>query len=77
MRTFWRIMRLMGRYKWLVIGGFACATGGMAMSLAIPLITRQIINRALVGGRPGLLVTYSLMLLAWPSSVWASPSAVA
>jgi ABC-type multidrug transport system fused ATPase/permease subunit len=63
MRTFWRIMRLMGRYKWLVIGGFACATGGMAMSLAIPLITRQIINRALVGGRPGLLVTYSLMLL--------------
>ncbi len=63
MRTFWRIMRLMGRYKWLVIGGFACAIGGMAMSLAIPLITRQIINHALVAGKTRLLITYSLMLL--------------
>ncbi len=63
MRTFWRIMRLMGHYKWLVIGGFACAIGGMVMSLVIPLITRQIIDRALVGGKTGLLVTYSLALL--------------
>ena len=63
MRTFWRIMRLMGRHKWLVGGGFACAIGGMAMSLVIPLITRQIINHALVAGKTRLLITYSLVLL--------------
>ena len=32
MKTFWRILRLTGRYKWLMIGGFVFAFAQMGLS---------------------------------------------
>ena len=57
-----RIVRLLRGYGWLVFAGFAAALVQMALSLAIPRITQQIIDKALVGGDPRRLYVYGLSL---------------
>jgi ATP-binding cassette subfamily B protein len=63
MKTFWRILKLLGDYKWLTILGFALAFAQMGLGLAVPRIIQLTINNALIGGETGLLVTYGLALL--------------
>jgi ATP-binding cassette subfamily B protein len=63
MRTFWRITRLLGDYKWLAIAGFALAFAQMGLSLVVPRIVQLTIDRALVAGDTGLLVWYGLTLV--------------
>ncbi len=63
MRTFWRITKLLGDYKWLTIAGFALAFVQMGLSLLVPQITKGVINKALLGGQTNLLVVYGLGLL--------------
>lgn len=63
MRTFWRITRLLGDYKWLTITGFTLAFAQMGLSLVVPRITQLTIDRALVGGDAGLLAWYGLALI--------------
>lgn len=63
MKTFWRILRLLGDHKWLTILGFALAFAQMGLGLVVPWIIRLTINNALVDGQTGLLVTYGLALL--------------
>ena len=62
MKTFWRILRLLGDYKWLTILGFALAFTQMGLGLVVPRIIQLTINNALIGGETGLLVTYGLAL---------------
>ena len=63
MRTFWRIIKLLGDYKWLTIVGFALAFIQMGLGLLVPRITQLTINNALIGGQTGKLVVYGLALL--------------
>ena len=63
MKTFWRILKLLGDYKWLTILGFALAFAQMGLGLVVPRIIQLTINNALIGGETGLLVTYGLALL--------------
>jgi ATP-binding cassette subfamily B protein len=63
MKTFWRITKLLGSYKWLMIAGFAAAIAQMSLTLVIPRIIERIINTALVAGKHHLLVTYGLALI--------------
>ena len=63
MKTFWRILKLLGDYKWLTILGFALAFTQMGLGLVVPRIIQLTINNALIGGETGLLVTYGLALL--------------
>ena len=63
MKTFWRILKLLGDHKWLTILGFTLAFAQMGLGLVVPRIIQLTINNALVGGETGLLVTYGLALL--------------
>jgi ATP-binding cassette subfamily B protein len=63
MKTFWRILELLGDYKGLTFVGFALAFAQMGLGLLVPRIIQLTINNALVGGQTGLLVTYGLALL--------------
>ena len=63
MRTSWRIIKLLGDYKWLTIVGFALAFAQMGLSLIVPRIVQLTIDRVLVGGETGLLVWYALALV--------------
>ena len=63
MKTIWRILKLLGDYKWLTILGFALAFAQMGLGLAVPRIIQLTIDNALEGGDTGLLVTYGLALL--------------
>jgi ABC-type multidrug transport system fused ATPase/permease subunit len=63
MKTFWRILKLLGDYKWLTIAGFALAFAQMGLGLLVPRVVQLTINNALLGGDTGLLVTYGLALL--------------
>ena len=63
MKTFWRITKLLGGYKWLTIAGFALAFAQMGLSLVVPRITQLTIDRALIGGETELLVWYGLALI--------------
>jgi ATP-binding cassette subfamily B protein len=63
MKVFWRILKLLGGYKWLTFVGFALAFAQMGLGLLVPRIIQLTINNALVGGETGLLVTYGLALL--------------
>jgi ATP-binding cassette subfamily B protein len=63
MRTFWRISKFLADYKLLVVIAFATALAQMAMSLVIPLLTRAVINDALLAGRHRLLVPLGLAIL--------------
>ena len=63
MKTFWRILKLLGDYKWLTIAGFALAFAQMGLGLLVPRIIQLTINNALLGGETSLLVTYGLALL--------------
>jgi ATP-binding cassette subfamily B protein len=63
MKTFWRILKLLGDYKWLTIAGFALAFAQMGLGLLVPRVIQLTINNALLGGETGLLVTYGLALL--------------
>jgi ATP-binding cassette subfamily B protein len=63
MKTFWRILKLLGDYKWLTILGFSLAFAQMGLGLVVPRIIQLTINNALIGGETGLLVTYGLALL--------------
>jgi ABC-type multidrug transport system fused ATPase/permease subunit len=63
MKTFWRITKLLGDYKWLTIVGFALAFVQMGLGLVVPRIVQLTINNALLGGQTGKLVTYGLVLL--------------
>lgn len=63
MKTFWRITKLLGSYKWLMIVGFAAAIAQLSLTLVIPHIIERIINTALVAGKHHLLVTYGLALI--------------
>jgi len=58
-----RIVRLTRRYIWLIAAGFACALVQMGLSLTIPRITQQIIDRALLGEERRLLFVYGAALL--------------
>jgi ABC-type multidrug transport system fused ATPase/permease subunit len=62
MRTFWRILKLLGDYKWLTILGFALAFAQMGLSLLVPWVIGLTTN-ALRNGKTDMLVTYSLALL--------------
>ena len=74
MKTFWRILKLLGDYKWLTILGFALAFAQMGLSLVVPWIIGLTTN-ALMTGNTGMLVTYSLALLGIATSASSSPSA--
>jgi ATP-binding cassette subfamily B protein len=63
MKTIWRILKLLGDYKWLTFLGFALAFTQMGLGLVVPRIIQLTINNALIGGETGLLVTYGLALL--------------
>jgi ATP-binding cassette subfamily B protein len=63
MRTFWRILKLLGDYKGLTVLGFTLAFAQMGLGLVVPRIVQLTINNALIGGETGLLVTYGLALL--------------
>jgi len=63
MKIFWRILKLLGDYKWLTFVGFALAFAQMGLGLLVPRIIQLTINNALIGGESGLLVTYGLALL--------------
>ncbi len=63
MKTFWRISKLIGAYKWLMAAGFALALVQLSLSLTIPAITRQVINKALIGGDHRLLIVYGVALI--------------
>ncbi len=63
MKTFWRIIKLLGDYKWLTIVGFVLAFAQMGLGLLVPRITQLTINNALLGGQSGKLVVYGLALL--------------
>jgi ATP-binding cassette subfamily B protein len=63
MKTFWRILKLLGGYKWLTFVGFALALTQMGLGLVVPRIIQLTINNALIGGKSSLLVTYGLALL--------------
>ncbi len=63
MKTFWRISKLIGAYKWLMAAGFALALVQLGLSLTIPAITRQVINKALIGGDHRLLIVYGVALI--------------
>jgi ABC-type multidrug transport system fused ATPase/permease subunit len=69
MKTFWRILKLLGPYKGLMTLGFALAFAQTGFSLVVPRIIQATINNALPGTNPphpgntGLLVTYGLLLL--------------
>ena len=63
MKTFWRILKLLGGYKWLTFVGFALALAQMGLGLVVPRIIQLTINNALIGGKSSLLVTYGLALL--------------
>jgi ATP-binding cassette subfamily B protein len=63
MKTFWRITKLLGDYKWLTIAGFTLAFAQMGLSLVVPRITQLTIDRALLGGETEMLVWYGLALL--------------
>jgi ATP-binding cassette subfamily B protein len=63
-RTFWRIIRLLGDYKWLTVVGFVLAFAQMGLGLAVPRVIQLTIDDALLGGDSGLLPWYMLALLA-------------
>jgi ABC-type multidrug transport system fused ATPase/permease subunit len=63
MKIFWRILKLLGDYKWLTFVGFALALAQMGLGLVVPRIIQLTINNALIGGKSSLLVTYGLALL--------------
>jgi len=63
MKVFWRILKLLGDYKWLTFVGFALAFAQMGLGLVVPRIIQLTINNALIGGQTSLLVTYGLALL--------------
>lgn len=63
MRTFWRILKLLGDYKWLTVLGFTLAFAQMGLGLVVPRIVQLTIDNALEGGETALLVTYGLALL--------------
>ena len=63
MRTVWRILKLLGDYKWLTAAGFALAFVQMGLGLVVPRVVQLTINNALLGGDSALLVTYGLALL--------------
>ncbi len=63
MRTFWRILKLLGGYKWLMIVGFAVAFAQVGLSVVVPRIIQLTINNALLAGKTRLLVTYGLVIL--------------
>jgi ATP-binding cassette subfamily B protein len=62
MKTFWRILKLLGAYKWLTILGFALAFAQMGLSLVVPWVIGLTTN-ALRNGETDMLVTYGLALL--------------
>lgn len=65
MKIFWRIIKLLGGYRWIMAAGFASAIVQMLLTLLIPRITQRIIDKALApGGHRHLLVTYGLALVA-------------
>jgi ABC-type multidrug transport system fused ATPase/permease subunit len=61
-RTFWRILKLLGDYKWLTILGFVLAFAQTGLSLVVPRVVSQTID-ALEKGQSGMLVWFSLALL--------------
>ena len=61
---FWRILRLIGGYKWLMAAGFAFSFIQMALSIAMVEIMRRAIDQAIEKHDYSLLVTYSLLILA-------------
>ncbi len=63
MRTIWRILKLLGDYKWYTALGFALAFVQMGLGLVVPRIVQLTIDNALEGGEAALLVTYGLALL--------------
>jgi ATP-binding cassette subfamily B protein len=63
MKTFWRILKMVGDYKWLMIAGFACAFAQMGLSLVVPRIIQLTIDNAIGGGDYSLLPVYGLTLL--------------
>jgi ABC-type multidrug transport system fused ATPase/permease subunit len=63
MRASVRVLKLFHGYGWLVFWGFAAALAQIGLSVAVPRIMQQIIDRALVGGQHRLLYVYGLLLL--------------
>jgi len=63
MKTMLRIIGLTRRYACLITAGFVFALVQMGLSLTIPRITQQVIDRALLGGEQRLLYIYGSLLL--------------
>ncbi len=63
MKVFWRILKLLGDYKWLTFVGFVLAFAQMGLGLLVPRIIQLTVDNALIGGETELLVTYGLALL--------------
>jgi ATP-binding cassette subfamily B protein len=62
MKTFWRILKLLGDYKWLTILGFVLAFAQTGLNLVVPRIVSRTID-ALESDQSERLVTYALVLL--------------
>jgi len=62
-KTTRRILGLMRGYGWLVTAGFVFAIAQMGLSLTIPRITQQVIDKALIGDDRRLLYIYGSVLL--------------
>ena len=76
MKTFWRILKLLGDYKWLTIVGFALAFAQMGLGLVVPRIIQLTINNALLGtARPACWSPTVSPSSASPSSASSSASA--
>ena len=63
MKTFLRILRLIGGYKWLMAAGLAFSVLQMGLSIAMVEIMRRVIDQAIRGGDHRLLGVYSFILL--------------
>jgi ATP-binding cassette subfamily B multidrug efflux pump len=60
-----RAGRLLGHYKWLVIGGFVCLLIANAASLIQPQFTRLIVDRGISAGNMAIVIGMSLAMVGF------------
>ncbi|HEY5894643.1 MAG TPA: ABC transporter ATP-binding protein [Chthoniobacterales bacterium] len=58
--TVWRVFGYVGRYRWMALGTLAAAVLTTLMVVVFPTVTQLIIDRAIRGNRPDLLVPLAL-----------------
>jgi ABC-type multidrug transport system fused ATPase/permease subunit len=56
MKTVWRVFTYLKRYPWMAAGTLACAVLSTLMIIVFPVVTKHIIDDAIAGHRPELLL---------------------